>query len=91
MDIAKSISDMKRVWKVTRKPTKKDYFLTLKVVFIGFLIIGVIGFIVELLWQFLLKGCFGEPEEKCLGLFSTFGLLFARKVDVKETLKRLIK
>ena len=90
MNIAKSISDMKRVWKVTRKPAKKDYLLTLKVVAIGFLIIGIIGFIIELLWQFLLKGCFGE-EEKCLGLFSTFGLFFAKKIDVQNILKKLFK
>lgn len=50
---------MKRVWKVTRKPSKKDYFMTTKVVAIGFLIIGLIGFVMELLWQFLLKGFFG--------------------------------
>jgi len=56
--VSKSISDMKRVWKVTRKPSKKDYFLTFKVVLIGFVIIGLIGFAVELLWQFVLKGMF---------------------------------
>ncbi len=89
MNIAKSISDMKRVWKVTRKPTKKDYFLTLKIVAIGFLVIGLIGFIIELLWQFLLKGCFGE-EEKCLGLFSTFGLFFTKRMDMRNILKRLL-
>lgn len=54
----KIFSDMARVWKVTKKPTKSDYFLTLKVVLIGFLIIGLIGFIMELLWQFLLKRLF---------------------------------
>ena len=56
--VSKSISDMRRVWKVTRKPSKKDYFLTFKIVLIGFVIIGLIGFAVELLWQFLLKGMF---------------------------------
>ena len=59
MSMSKSISDMKRVWKVTRKPSKKDYFLTLKIVLVGFLVIGVIGFIMELLWQFALKHLFG--------------------------------
>lgn len=56
--VVKSIQDMKRVWKVTKKPSKKDYFLTLKVVVIGFLIIGFIGFINELLWQLLLRKFF---------------------------------
>ena len=54
----KFLSDIVRVWKVTKKPNKKDYFLTLKVVVIGFLIIGFIGFVMELLWQFLLRRLF---------------------------------
>jgi len=52
------LTDISRVWKVTRKPTKKEYFLTFKVVLIGFLIIGFIGFVVEILWQLLLKNLF---------------------------------
>ena len=59
MAITKTLSDMKRVWKVTKKPTKKEYFLTVKIVLIGFLIIGLIGFVMEMLWQFLLKKLFG--------------------------------
>ncbi len=58
MAIAKTLNDMKRVWKVTKKPTKKEYFLTFKVVLIGLVIIGLIGFAMELLWQFLLSGLF---------------------------------
>lgn len=60
MTFAKTISDMKRVWKVTKKPTKKDYFMTVKVVAIGFLIIGLIGFLMEILWQTVLKGLFNQ-------------------------------
>lgn len=56
--VSKSISNMKRVWKVTRKPSKKDYFLTFKIVAIGFVIIGLIGFVIELLWQFVLSKLF---------------------------------
>lgn len=59
MSVKKIISDMKRVWKVTKKPSKKDYMLTLKVVTIGFLIIGLFGFAMELLWIGLLKRFFG--------------------------------
>lgn len=58
--VSKSVSDMKRVWKVTRKPSKKDYFTTFKIVLVGFGIIGLIGFGVELLWQFVLKGIFNQ-------------------------------
>lgn len=53
-----TINDMKRVWKVTKKPTKKEYYQTLKVVTIGFLIIGFVGFGVEILNQLLLKQLF---------------------------------
>lgn len=59
MTLKKTLSDMKRVWKVTKKPTKKEYFLTVKIVLIGFLIVGAVGFIMEMLWQFLLKKMFG--------------------------------
>lgn len=52
------MQDMKRVWKVTKKPSKKDYFMTVKIVLIGFLIIGLIGFINELLWQLLFNRFF---------------------------------
>ena len=52
--VLKSISDMQRVWKVTKKPSRKDYFLTVKIVLIGFLIIGFIGFLNQLLWVLLL-------------------------------------
>ncbi len=51
MELKNTILDMKRVWKVTKKPTKKEYFLTVKIVLIGFLIIGLIGFVMEILWQ----------------------------------------
>ncbi|MFW5704230.1 MAG: protein translocase SEC61 complex subunit gamma [Nanoarchaeota archaeon] len=50
----KTISDMKRVWKVTKKPSKKEYFQTLKIVAIGFLIIGFFGFLLWLLLEGLL-------------------------------------
>ena len=46
---------MKRVWKVTKKPTKSEYFLTVKIVLIGFLIVGLIGFTIEMLWQFVFQ------------------------------------
>ena len=49
---------MKRVWKVTKKPTKKEYFQVLKIVVIGFLFVGIVGFIMEVLWQLLLKRLF---------------------------------
>ena len=58
MKISKSLADMKRVWKVTRKPTKKEYFQTLKIVLIGFVIIGVIALIMEFLNQLVISKLF---------------------------------
>ena len=43
------IKDSKRVLKVSRKPDGKEYMELAKVVSIGVLIIGVIGFIIVLL------------------------------------------
>jgi protein translocase SEC61 complex gamma subunit len=57
-ELKKSISGMKRVWKVTKKPTKKDYFTTVKIVAVGLLVIGLIGFIVFLLDQFIIAKLF---------------------------------
>ena len=56
--VSKLISDMKKVWNVTRKPSKKDYSLTLKIVLAGLLIIGLIGFVIYLIWQLLLMKLF---------------------------------
>lgn len=45
----KFIKDSKRVLKVSRKPDAKEYVELAKVVSIGVLIVGVIGFIIVLL------------------------------------------
>lgn len=58
MKLSKSFADMKRVWKVTRKPTKKEYFQTLKIVLIGFLIIGLIALLMEFLNQLIISKIF---------------------------------
>ncbi len=52
------LADIKRVWKVTKKPSKKDYMQTLKIVLIGFLFVGVVGFVMELFWQLVLSRFF---------------------------------
>lgn len=59
MAFSSLLSNMKRVWKVTKKPSKKEYFLTVKIVLIGFLIVGLVGFLMEMLWQALFKRFFG--------------------------------
>ena len=54
----KSFNDMIRVWKATKKPTKNEYLTTLKIVAVGFLIIGIFGGIFQILFDLLLKGFF---------------------------------
>ncbi len=45
-----------RVLKVTRKPSKDEYRTIVKVSGLGILLIGLIGFIVAMLNQFVFKG-----------------------------------
>lgn len=40
--------ESKRVYKLTRKPTKKEFWTMAKVSAIGILIIGTIGFIIQI-------------------------------------------
>jgi len=49
------LTECRRVWQVTRKPTKEELKVTLKVTGIGIVIIGLIGFIISLFWQLLLR------------------------------------
>ena len=56
--VSKYITDMKRVWKVTKKPSKKEYFLTVKIVLLGLVVIGVIGLLVEIFNVLVIKRVF---------------------------------
>lgn len=49
----KFIAESKRVVKVTKKPTKKEYMTIVKVSASGILLIGLIGFIIQVLYQLL--------------------------------------
>jgi len=42
-----------RVFKVTKKPSKEEYKIIVKVSGLGILAIGVIGFLVHFFWQIL--------------------------------------
>ena len=53
-----SLNNLLRVWKVTKKPTKKEYLTTLKIVAVGFLIIGIFGGVFQILFDVLLKRFF---------------------------------
>ncbi|MBT6995273.1 protein translocase SEC61 complex subunit gamma [Candidatus Woesearchaeota archaeon] len=43
----------KRVFKVTKKPTKEELKVTVKVTGIGILLIGAIGFLIHIAWKLL--------------------------------------
>ena len=47
--------ECKRVWQVTKKPNKEELKTIVKVTGIGTLIIGTLGFVINILWQLGLK------------------------------------
>jgi len=47
--------ECRRVWQVTKKPTKEELIIIVKVTGIGILVIGFIGFAINILWQLLLQ------------------------------------
>ena len=47
--------ECKRVLKVTRKPGSKEFKTTLKITGLGILLIGFIGFIVQLVHQTIIR------------------------------------
>lgn len=47
------VIECKRVFKVTKKPTKEEFRVIVKVSGIGILIIGLIGFIIQIIWQII--------------------------------------
>ena len=63
--------ECKRVWTVTRKPNKEEFKVIMKVTSIGILVIGAIGFLINMLWQLLSL----ITVVTCLVLFWLPGLL----------------
>jgi len=49
------IIELKRVWTITRKPTKDELKVIVKVTGIGILIIGLIGLLINMMWQLIFK------------------------------------
>ncbi len=47
------IIESKRVFKITKKPTREELKVIVKVSGIGILIIGLIGFIIQISWLLL--------------------------------------
>ncbi len=57
--MVKLFNDIKKVWRVTRKPSQKEFLQNLKIIGLGFVVIGTIGFIVYLIWHLFLRYLFG--------------------------------
>ncbi len=47
--------ECRRVWQLTKKPTKTELIAVVKVTGIGILIIGFIGFIINIFWQLVVQ------------------------------------
>ncbi|MAG45245.1 MAG: protein translocase SEC61 complex subunit gamma [Nanoarchaeota archaeon] len=47
------ILESKRVFRVTKKPTMEEYKAIVKVSAIGIAIIGILGFLIQILWQMI--------------------------------------
>ena len=45
------IIECKRVWRVTKKPSKDEFSAIVKVTSIGIAIIGLMGFLINIIWQ----------------------------------------
>lgn len=45
------ILECKRVWQVTKKPSREELKAIVKITGIGILLIGFIGFIINMIWQ----------------------------------------
>jgi len=57
MNIKGFLKNCMRVFRVTRRPTKEEYFNAAKITGLGILIIGLIGFAIFLIFHIL--GIFG--------------------------------
>lgn len=45
--------ECKRVFRVTKKPTKEEFKGIVKISAIGIALIGLIGFLIQILWQLI--------------------------------------
>ena len=43
----------RRIMKIANKPGRKDYFLVFKICAIGILVLGVLSYVIQLLWTLI--------------------------------------
>ncbi len=48
--------DAKRIMKIANKPSRKEYWMVFKICFIGMVILGVISYVIQLLFSLLPLG-----------------------------------
>lgn len=47
--------ECRRVWQVTRKPKKEELKVIVKVTGLGILVIGLVGFLINMIWQLFIQ------------------------------------
>lgn len=50
------LKNSKRILKIANKPKRKDYFLTFKICAIGLVILGVLSYVIQLIFAVAAKG-----------------------------------
>jgi protein translocase SEC61 complex gamma subunit len=43
----------RRIMKIANKPSRKDYFLVFKICAIGMLVLGILSYVIQLIWTFV--------------------------------------
>ena len=54
--IYRAVSETRRILRLTRKPKKSEYYESAKVCGAGIILIGMVGFIVFLIFQIMQRG-----------------------------------
>ena len=47
--------ECRRVWQVTKKPKREELKIIVKVTGLGILVIGLVGFLINMIWQLLIQ------------------------------------
>ncbi|MFA5406523.1 MAG: protein translocase SEC61 complex subunit gamma [Candidatus Nanoarchaeia archaeon] len=53
--IKRALREYKRVLGISRKPNKEEFTAILKICGMGIMLIGIIGFVIQFIYQYLIK------------------------------------
>ena len=53
--LSRSLREYRRIISISRKPNKEEFMSILKITSLGMTIIGSAGFVIQLLYQFIIK------------------------------------